>query len=71
MCCLFYWPSQLVHSQGMHASVRDRDTVMSCRREFRREWFVGPTGDVDRGEGKLQMVIRCLLEAETRTMEED
>lgn len=55
----------------MHASVRDRDTVMSCRREFRREWFVGPTGDVDRGEGKLQMVIRCLLEAETRTMEED
>lgn len=54
----------------MHAGVRDWDTVMSCGREFRRKWSMGHTEDVDRGEGKLQLVICCLLEAETRTMEE-
>lgn len=36
VCCLFYWPAQLMCSQGMPAGAGGWDTVMNGGRETKR-----------------------------------
>lgn len=62
LCCLFYWPAQLVCSQQILAGVGCCDAVMGGR-EVRRGWSVGSTGYV--GERSLQLVFCCDVRDET------
>lgn len=53
VCCLFFWPPQLVYSQGVSADIRCWDAAVSGERLVRRGWSMGSIVHMGRGQGDM------------------